>query len=187
MSKRIITARLILREWQDEDLEEFAKINQDPKVLEFMPGPLSYEETKQWLEKLRAHFIEHGFGVFAVEIRETGEFIGYVGLNVPTFTAHFTPCVEFAWRIATKHWGKGYATEAASAVLNAAFEQYGLEEIVAFTVPANKRSMRVMEKIGMQRDLNGDFLHPKLPKDHRLAQHVLYRISAKKNQRELLK
>jgi ribosomal-protein-alanine N-acetyltransferase len=172
---KVETSRLILREWQEQDLKEFAGINEDPKVLEFLPAPLSIKETAAWIDRIKKHFIDHGFGLWAVEIKETDEFIGYVGLNVPSFDAHFTPCVEIGWRLASKHWAKGYATESAKKVLEFGFTELGLKEIVSFTVPANMRSIRVMEKIGMSRDLADDFYHPKLPSDHALALHVLYR------------
>jgi RimJ/RimL family protein N-acetyltransferase len=170
----IQTNRLILREWKDKDLEAFARLNQDPKVLEFLSAPLTFEESADWIKRINQHFKEHGFGLWAATLT-TGEFIGYIGLNVPAFAAHFTPCVEIGWRLASAFWEKGYATEGAQAVLEYGFNQLGLKEIVSFTVPANTRSIRIMEKIGMKRDLSGDFHHPKLPKDHRLSLHVLYR------------
>lgn len=172
----IETERLILREWEDQDLETFSEINRDPKVMEFMPNLLSVEETSNWVKRIKQDFIEYGYGYWAVTIKSTKEFIGYTGLNFLDYEAHFTPVVEISWRIASKHWGKGYATEAAKAVLKIGFEKYGLKEIVSLTVPANKRSIRVMEKTGMKRDLEGDFHHPKLPADHPLSLHVLYRV-----------
>ena len=171
----IKTKRLILREWDEKDLRSFARLNQDPRVLEFLPAPLTFQESAEWLKRINQHFREHGFGQWAV-ILNTGEFIGYIGLNIPTFTAHFTPCVEISWRLSSKHWGKGYATEGALAVLEYAFSELGLKEIVSLAVPANKRSIRVMEKIGMKRDLSGDFHHPNLPREHPLSLHVLYRL-----------
>lgn len=174
----IETNRLILREWQEEDLEAFARINQDPQVMEHFPALLSIEETAAFIERINQHFRKHGFGLWAVVLKESEELIGFVGLNIPSFEAHFTPCVEIGWRLASQHWGKGYATEAAKAVLKTGFKKYGLKEIVSFTVPANKRSIRIMEKIGMVRDPKDDFEHPKLPKDHPLLVHVLYRISS---------
>lgn len=121
---------------------------------------------------------EQGFSVFAVELKPSGEFIGFVGLSIPAFTAHFTPCVEIGWRIATSHWNQGYATEAAKAVLHAAFTKFALKEVVSFTTAINKRSIHIMEKIGMHHDPKDDFFHPNIPQDHPLAKHVLYRLSA---------
>lgn len=173
----IETERLILREWKPEDLPFFAAINQDPKVMECLLKPLTEAETAAMIERIQKHFKEHGFGLFACILKETSQCIGFVGLNIPEFTSHFTPCVEIGWRLSSQAWGKGYATEAARAVLQAGFEEFNLQEIVAFTVPANKRSQRVMEKIGMVRDLNGDFDHPKVPEGHPLKAHILYRIT----------
>lgn len=174
----IETKRLLLREWEAKDLVPFLAMNQNPQVLEHLPGPVAnLEEAQAIIDRLQAHIKEHGFGPWATELKETGEFIGWVGLYIPRFEAHFTPCVEIGWRLDAPYWGKGYATEAAKAVLEAAFTKFRLKEVVSFTVPANVRSIRVMEKIGLKRDLQGDFEHPKLPEGHRLRKHVLYKIS----------
>jgi len=169
----IETERLLLREWREEDIPYFAAINQDPRVMEFLLKPLTDVETKALVERFRRHHEEHGFCLFACILKENSECIGFLGLNVPPFTASFTPCVEIAWRLASKAWGKGYATEGAKAVLESAFNTWNLKEVVAFTVPMNKRSIRVMEKLGMKRDLSGDFDHPLVPPAHRLLRHVL--------------
>jgi RimJ/RimL family protein N-acetyltransferase len=113
--------------------------------------------------------------LFATALKETNELIGFIGLSKPTFEAHFTPCVEVGWRLASAHWGQGYASEGAEAVLQYGFTKLRLKEIVSFTVPANLRSIRVIEKLGMHRDAKGDFAHPKLPTDHSLSHHILYR------------
>ncbi len=176
------TKRLILREWKDEDIAPFAAMNQDPKVMEFFPATLSLDETKALVERIRQHFKTHGFGLFAVEIKETGEFIGFVGLMTPTFEAHFTPCVEIGWRIASAHWKQGYATEAAKMVLHMALEKYGLKEVVSFTAAINLPSIAVMKKIGLQHNPQDDFDHPRLDKAHPLSRHVLYRLTAKELQ-----
>ena len=174
--EQIETDRLILREWLPEDLAPFIALNKDPRVMECMPKLLTEAESTELANKIRTRFEKQGFGLFACVIKDTGEFIGYVGLNMPEFEAHFTPCVEIGWRLAYHAWGKGYASEAARAVLQVGFEKFVLDEIVAFTVPTNIRSRRVMEKIGMVHDLKGDFRHPKLPLDHPLSLHVLYRL-----------
>jgi RimJ/RimL family protein N-acetyltransferase len=173
----IETPRLLLREWRDEDLAPFSLFNADERVCEFLGKTFTPEESRDIVERNRAHFREHGFGMWAVEVKHGPAFIGYTGLRIPSFQAHFTPCVEIGWRFSYAHWGKGYATEAAKAVLNHAFTRLGIAEIVSFTVPKNGRSRAVMEKIGMTRDRNGDFEHPMLPPDHHLSRHVLYRIS----------
>ena len=129
-------------------------------------------------ERIHATWAEKGLGVFAVEEVGGAPFIGFVGLMVPSFVTSFTPCVEIGWRLAQAHWGKGFAQEAARAVLDWGFEHHALAEIVSFTVPANFRSRRVMEAVGMLRDLHGDFDHPRLPAGHALQRHVLYRLSA---------
>jgi RimJ/RimL family protein N-acetyltransferase len=120
-------------------------------------------------------FAERGYGPWAVEVPGVASFIGYVGLLVPTFEARFTPCVEIGWRLAFPAWGHGYATEAARLALAFGFAEGGLDEIVSFTVPANHRSVAVMERLGMRAD--GEFEHPRLPPGHRLRRHVLYRLS----------
>jgi len=173
----IETPRLIIRPWKDSDIPEFVRMNQDPEVMEFFPSCSTPEETKSLVEFCKAHIVEHGFGPFAVEIKRTHEFIGFVGLSFPSFQAPFMPAVEIGWRIAKQHWNQGYATEAARAVLHEAFERFNLKEVVSFTAMPNKKSMRIMDKIGMTRDPKDDFDHPKLAKDHWLCRHVLYRIT----------
>jgi RimJ/RimL family protein N-acetyltransferase len=173
----IETQRLILRQWQPEDLEPFAQMNQDPLVMEFMLSLLSKEESEKFITRAVAHLEKYGFSWFACTIKETNAFIGFVGLRVPYFEASFTPCVEIGWRLASKYWGHGYATEAARAVLDKAFTEWGLKEVVSFTVPNNVRSRRVMEKLGMTHDPQENFAHTKLSKDHLLSLHVLYRIT----------
>jgi RimJ/RimL family protein N-acetyltransferase len=137
---------------------------------------LSRDESDSMISRIEAHFADHGFGLWAVEIDGVAPFCGYVGLSVPRFEAHFTPCVEVGWRLAPQYWGHGYATEGARAAVAWAFETLRLNEIVSFTVPDNKRSRRVMEKVGMTHDPNDDFDHPQLPVGHALRRHVLYRI-----------
>lgn len=174
----IFTERLVLRSWRKEDIEPFAAMNQDCRVMECFPNILSIDETVAFIEKINAHFAQHGFGLYACTLRDSHEFIGFVGLNIPTFEAHFTPCVEIGWRLAFDHWGKGYATEAAQKVLKIGFEDYKLKEIVSFTTQQNARSRRVMEKLGMTHHEIDDFYHPNLLLDHSLSRHVLYRLKS---------
>lgn len=169
------TERLLLRRPCTADREQFARINADPRVMEFFPSALSHAESNALMDRIEAHFEQHGFSWCAAELRESGEFIGFVGLAVPSFHAAFMPCVEIGWRLAAEHWGRGLATEAAREVAKYAFEQLGLTEIVSFTTVANVRSRRVMEKLGMTHDPGDDFNHPSLPEGHALARHVLYR------------
>jgi ribosomal-protein-alanine N-acetyltransferase len=171
------TARLRLRAWRASDREPFARMNADPRVMEHFPAPLAAAESDALLERIRAHFAARGFGLWAVEVPGGPDFIGFVGLSVPDFEAAFTPCVEVGWRLAAEHWGRGYATEAARAALAFGFGSLGLPEVVSFTVAANERSRRVMERLGMRRDPAEDFDHPSLPAGHPLCRHVLYRIA----------
>lgn len=170
------TDRLRLRRWIAADRAPFATLNADLRVTEYLPGPLSQAESDALVARIETHFDEHGFGLWAVEIRHAALFAGFIGLLVPHFKSHFTPCVEIGWRLGTEHWGHGYATEGARAVIEFGFEALGLTEIVSFTVPENVRSRRVMERIGMARKASDDFNHPLLPEGHPLRRHVLYRI-----------
>ncbi len=176
MSVPIIqTARLQLRDWCDEDLTPFAEMNADPRVMEFFPAPLDRSASDAQAARIRAEVASRGFGRWAVEVPGVAGFIGFVGLSVPSFGAAFTPCVEIGWRLAFDHWGHGYATEAARAVLDFGFRRLALPEILSFTVPANLRSRSVMERIGMTRAPADDFDHPALAASHPLSRHVLYR------------
>jgi len=171
------TERLLLRRWRDEDREPFARINRDPAVMEFFPVLLSRAESDELVDRSEAHFGQHEFGPWAAEERASKEFIGFVGLSVPRFEAAFTPCVEIGWRLAREHWGRGLATEGALAAMFHAFEGLKLPALVSFTVPANVRSRRVMEKLGMMHNPADDFDHPDLRVGHSLRRHVLYRLS----------
>jgi RimJ/RimL family protein N-acetyltransferase len=173
----LITERLILRHWRKSDRELFARLNADPRVMEFMPHALSKEDSDALSDRIEEHFREHGFGLCAVELRRGGSFIGFVGLNVPSFDAPFTPCVEIGWRLAAEYWGQGLATEGAHAIVRYGFETLDLDRLVSFTAPTNARSRRVMEKIGMTHDPADDFDHPRLPAGHPLRPQVLYRLS----------
>jgi RimJ/RimL family protein N-acetyltransferase len=170
------TPRLILRRWRESDSEPFYCINSDPRVMEFFPACLARAESDALIATAETHFETHGFGPFAAELRDGGALAGFVGLMIPQFEAHFTPCVEIGWRLAAEHWNQGLATEGANAILRLAFEKLELREVVSFTVPANARSRRVMEKLGMT--YSGEFNHPRLPEGHALRPHVLYRKSA---------
>ncbi len=172
----LTTARLRLRRWTPEDRTAFAAINQDPRVTEFLPGPLTREQSDAMVDRIEAAFGERGFGLWAVEVLEKAPFIGFVGLSVPSFDAPFMPAVEVGWRLAHAHWGRGYASEAARASLRFGFDFLGLSEIVSFTAAGNVRSRRVMERIGMTRESADDFEHPRLPPDSLLRKHVLYRV-----------
>jgi len=170
------THRLLLRRWRDSDRQPFAALNADPRVMRFFPATLSRPESDRAVDRIEAHFEARGFGLFAAELRQTGAFIGFIGLWTPDFEASFTPCVEIGWRLAAAYWNQGLATEGAKAVLTHGFDSLGLREIVSFTTVANAPSRRVMEKIGMTHSPDDDFAHPKLPEGHPQRPHVLYRI-----------
>ena len=172
----LTTPRLTLRHWHDTDLAAIAAQNADPAVMQFMPGLLSRADSDDFARRAQRGIDARGWGLWAVEVRADGQLAGCVGLAVPSFTAHFTPCVEIAWRLRRVSWGHGYATEAARECLRFAFETLALPEVVSFTVPANLRSRAVMERLGMVRDARDDFDHPRLPPQHALTRHVLYRL-----------
>jgi RimJ/RimL family protein N-acetyltransferase len=172
----MITPRLRLRRWRDSDFEPFAALNADPVVMRYFRSTLTRAESDAMVGGIEEGFARRGFGFWALEHLETGAFVGMTGLSVPGFDAPFMPAVEIGWRLARAHWGRGYATEAAQVALTAAFDRLFLDEVVAFTVPTNTRSRRVMERIGMRRDLAGDFDHPRVPERHPLRRHVLYRV-----------
>ena len=171
------TDRLLLRQWRDNDLDPFAALNADPIVMEHFPARLTRAESDAMVERIEAGFRTRGFGNWAVEVPGVADFIGYVGLSVPSYDTPFMPAVEIGWRLDHRYWGRGYATEAARAALAFGFREAALSEIVSFTVPANVRSWRVMERLGMTRDPADDFDHPMLPPAHPLRRHVLYRLS----------
>jgi RimJ/RimL family protein N-acetyltransferase len=172
----IATPRLLLRHWRDEDLEPFRALNADPRVMQHYPDVLSGEQSDTLAERIRKRLLEHDFGFWAVEVPGIADFIGFIGLSVPGFASHFTPCVEIGWRLAVEHWGKGYASEGASAALGRAFVSLNLAEVVSFTIPANRRSIGVMERIGMVRSPADDFDRPGRPDGQPCRRHVLYRI-----------
>jgi RimJ/RimL family protein N-acetyltransferase len=176
--KVIETERLILRTWQDSDAEEYLRINQDPKVIEYLGINMTMENVHFFMQTMNKQFAESGLTFWAVEEKASGKLMGFIGLNSPSWEASFMPCIEIGWRIGSEYWGQGYATEGAKAALDYGFKTCGLKEILAWTVPANTRSIAVMKKIGMQRDVNGDFTHPRLHAEHPLATHVLYRAHA---------
>jgi len=144
--------------------------------MEYFPAVLPREESDALAERIDSHFEQYGFGLWAIEIADVTPFAGFIGLSVPRFESHFTPCVEIGWRVAAEYWSCGYATEGARVVLAFGFEQLRLTEIVSFTAPSNLRSRRVMERLGMTCNPADDFDYPGLPEGHPLRRHVLYRI-----------
>ena len=165
-----------LRRVAKDDIAAFSEMNADPRVMEFFPRPWSLEESHAALERIEREFTERGFGIYAVEFER--DFAGIVGLSVPTFETYFTPCVEILWRLLPRFWGRGLASESGSAVLQMAFQTLKIPEVVAFAAAENARSIRVMERLGMERDQRAYFDHPAVT-DIRLQRHVLYRATAK--------
>src|SRR4249920_2340998 len=149
------TERLILRRWKDSDREPFAAMNANPRVMEFFPDVLTREESDQFIDRAESDIERYGFGLFAAELKETGAFIGFIGLHTATFQAHFTPCVEIGWRIDEPYWHKGLATEGSRAVVDYAFKRLRLDSLVSFTAPDNLTSRRLMERLGMVHDSAG--------------------------------
>jgi RimJ/RimL family protein N-acetyltransferase len=178
------TDRLILRPWRDADRIPFAEQSGDPRVMNFFPGPMTPAESDALAASIASHFEQHGYGWWAVEVKGGDSFIGYVGIQHCDFPAPFTPAVAIGWRLGAEHWQEGYAHEAAEAVLRFAFEEAGLDEVVAFTVPANLASLALMERLGMEYDARDDFQHPHLPPEHRLRHHLLYRLSRERWQQQ---
>jgi RimJ/RimL family protein N-acetyltransferase len=176
VSTTLRTDRLLLRDWRPEDREPFASMNGDPRVMEHFPALLTREQSDEFVDRASGFIVEHDWGLWAVERRADARFIGFVGLWQIPWEAPFTPAVEVGWRLAFDAWGHGYATEAATAAITYGFEQLGLDEIVSLTVPANTRSRRVMERLGLTHDPADDFDHPRLPVGHPLRRHLLYRI-----------
>ncbi|MDB5397060.1 MAG: acetyltransferase, ribosomal protein N-acetylase [Rhodospirillales bacterium] len=169
------TARLLLRPFDDDDLDGLAALCADPDVMRYFPETLDRSASEKFAGRIKAHFNLHGFGPWSVEVKRGGRFVGFVGLMVPTFKSHFTPCIEICWRLARVAWGQGYGTEAARAAEDFAFGVLGRDEIVSMTVPANLNSRHVMERLGMTHEPADDFDHPNLPPGHPLCRHLLYR------------
>lgn len=172
----LATPRLILRQWDKVDLPDFARINADPQVMRYFPAVLDRAQSDALAEGIRTRLRDTRFGLWALELPGKLRFAGFVGLSVPAYTTHFTPCVEIGWRLARCCWGQGYATEAASRVLDYAFDALALVEVVSFTARQNLPSRAVMRRLGMQHDVAGDFPHPLLATGHPLSHHVLYRL-----------
>lgn len=174
------TERLIIRNWEDQDRDLFFEINSDDRVMAFFPFRRDRAQSDEFMDRIRAEIATRGYGFAALELKETGETIGFAGLMptgiVPSLAEG---CVEIGWRLAPRFWGKGYATEAAERLLAFGFEVLELPEIVSFAVWNNHASTAVMRRIGMVADPAGDFDHPNVPDTHpHLKRHVLYRLDA---------
>ena len=170
------TPRLILRQWQAGDRQPFAALNADPQVMEHFSALLSREQSDAMANKIQALIEERGWGFWAAEHRDSGEFMGFIGLHTPVASLPFAPCVEIGWRLARPFWGQGLASEGARAALEYGFGALQLESIVSFTALTNLRSQAVMQRLGMARDAH-DFDHPEVPAGHTLRRHCLYRLT----------
>ncbi|HEX2206373.1 MAG TPA: GNAT family N-acetyltransferase [Longimicrobium sp.] len=172
----LLTPRLRLRQWRDSDRDPFARLCADPAAMEFLRPLPDRAAADQLAGSLAAHIERHGWGFWAAELRGSGDFIGFVGIQRPRLTYPFSPCVEIGWRLSPRYWGRGYATEGARASLRFGFERLGLDEIVSFCAAGNARSRAVMERIGMT--FSGHFDHPALPERDPLRAQCLYTITA---------
>lgn len=172
------TERLLMRPWRDADLEPYVALGADARLMRYFPWTIDRAESEASMARFRAHFAEHGWGPWVVEVPGQTAFAGVIGLSYVRTETHFTPAVEVAWRLFGEYHGRGFATEAARAAVRYGFETAGLNEIVALCTPDNLASRRVMEKLGMTRDPADDFDHPRVPPDHPMRRIVLYRLAA---------
>lgn len=171
------TNRLIMRPFEVSDFEPFAALNRDPMVMEHFLAPLTDDESQTFMNAINREHDARGYGLWALERKDTGAFIGFTGLHHHDGPTPPFPCVEVGWRLAVDAWGNGFATEAGLRALDHGFDAAGLEEIVSFTIPANTRSRAVMDRIGLTHDPTRDFDHPRVPIGHPQRRHVLYRIT----------
>ncbi|MEV0379705.1 GNAT family N-acetyltransferase [Nonomuraea sp. NPDC050643] len=170
------TERLIMRRWRDDDRAPFAALNADPEVMRHFPNLLTREQSDAMVDRIERDFDARGYGLWALEVRESGRFIGFAGLVLQTFDAPFLPAVEIGWRLAREAWGHGYATEAARRAAAYGFGEAGLDEIISMTAVGNTRSRAVMERLGMTYDAGADFDHPWLAPNSPILRHVVYRL-----------
>ena len=181
MKTHIESPRLILREWDTKkDLEPFARMNADPLVMQYLPRVLNENASARHIKEFQEHFKKHGFGFYVLEKKDDGEFVGFVGIEHVDFKANFTPAIQLAWRLDYEYWGQGYASEAAKAVIEHAFNELNIKELVAFSVHDNERILHIFEKLGLKYQENEDFDYPALKKGHPLGRFVLYKIKKDK-------
>ncbi len=174
--KILTTERLILRPWQESDIEPFARLNADPRVMEFFPETRNRQQSCEELNRIKAHFEEHGWGFWAVSVIDGADFIGFIGLKYFNLFPQIPQTVEIGWRLAFEYWGKGYATEGAQESLKYGFNDLNFEEIIAITAVQNTPSRNVMKKLGMHHNHEDDFDHPHIPEGNKVKRHVLYRL-----------
>ncbi len=175
----IATKRLLLRRWRESDRFDFHRLNCDPSVMATIGPVMDRVDSDGYMDRIERRFDEHGYGLWCMDLN--GEAIGFTGFMKPWFRDG----VEIGWRVKSEHWGRGYASEAAESCLAQGFGELGFDEIISFTAATNTRSRRVMEKLGLVRDPDGDFEHPSLPAGNPLQLHVLYRLTAEQYRAQL--
>jgi RimJ/RimL family protein N-acetyltransferase len=168
--------RVLLRQWVESDVPSFVQLNSDPKVMQYFPQALTEQESRGFVSVMSSVIDENGWGFWAAELKSSGDFIGFVGLNIPRTILPFSPCVEVGWRLHKEYWGNGYATEGGRVSLAYAFECMKIDEVVSFTTKSNYKSRKVMERLGME-NTGENFKYPDIPNEHPLSEHVLYKIS----------
>ena len=172
---RIETSRLLMRRWQDSDREPFADLNGDPETMRYFPATLDRAASDALVDRIESRFEHDGYGLWALEVAATGEFIGFTGLNPMPDGVPGAGGVEVGWRLARAAWHHGYATEAARAALDTAFGGVGLAEIWSMTAVLNEPSQAVMRRIGMAEVAR--FEHPRVPEGHPVRPHVMYHLA----------
>jgi RimJ/RimL family protein N-acetyltransferase len=172
----LLTARLRLRQWRPGDRAPFAILTSDPDVMRYFPSTLTRQESDELADIFERMVARLGWGMWAVEERATGDFIGFTGIAPPRYDVAFMQAPEIGWRLLRAAWGRGFATEGAHAAAKFAFEELGLQEVLAVAVAENERSLAVMERIGMRRDQRYDLDYP-LVGDDGTNKRVLYRLA----------
>ena len=170
------SSRLIFRDWKEEDLDVFRKMNCDNQGMEYFPNTLSHGETDSFYQKIQEEFRQYGYGLFAVEIKNANEFIGFIGFHWSRIHLGSGSFLEIGWRLKKEAWGKGFATEGAKECLAYGFNHLGFNELYSFTSELNTRSENVMKKIGMTQKM--EFNHPQRDLSSSLCKHVLYHITS---------
>ena len=176
--EQLVTDRLLLRRWRDDDLEPFAAMNADPEVMRWFPSTMTRESSDAWVRDRAVQTFDEGGGLWALERRDTAAFVGFTGCLWQRYDASFTPALEVGWRLVREHWGLGFAPEAAAASLDDVFGRGVVDEVVSTTTVRNVNSRRVMTKLGMTHDPADDFDHPNVDVDSPVRPHVLYRLRA---------
>lgn len=177
MTVFVETPRIRLRSWSHDDIEPWARLNADPKVMEFFLRTYDRDESVATAQLMQIDLEHNRYGWFVAEVKGKLPFAGVIALQEIPFQTRFTPAYEVGWRFLPEAWGNGYATESAAAAIDYAFGTLGWHEVVAMTAKINLRSQRVMQRLGMTYDPRDDFEHPKIPEGHRLRPHVLYRMA----------